>query len=358
MIDFVKRNLTFIAVVLGTIILLVGGVFLFSGGSTPKTLNENLLIGEKSYQTAPGAPVALVEFGDFQCPACAAYNPLVKQILSEFDGKVNFVFRHYPLPQHNNAYISSYAYEAAGIQRKNLEMADLLYEKQSEWSDATDVKTIFGGYAKILGLNVEKFLSDIDSSAVKDKVASDYADGRAIGINSTPTFYLNGVKIAKVGSLEALRALIQDALNKNPIPEGKDEESYHVHFDLAVFVSGSRIDFSQAKYQESEDNPLDSDIHFHDGNGKVVHVHKKGIPLSRLFDSFNLTLSKGVVSYVNGVKNTDILAYVPVDLDRIVIGGGTDSVSNDACIYSEKCPERGTPPPEECVGGIGTGCEE
>jgi protein-disulfide isomerase len=360
MLDFVKRNIAFIAVVLGTVVLLVGGVFLFSkSGSSEGKVDSSLLIGKDSYQTSKGAPATLVEFGDYQCPACGSYHTLVKQMLVEFDGKLNFVFRNFPLSQHANANISSYAVEAAGLQGKYWEMHDMVFENQEAWSGSSDARTIFVGYAEKLELNIKQFNIDIDSKKIKDKVSADYADGVNVGINSTPTFFLNGVKLNQVGSYEAFKKLVQDAIDKNPVSVSEDEGAYHVHFDLKTYVNGSSVNFALSRYQESENNPLDPDIHFHDGNGKVVHVHAAGLPLSRLFNSLKITFPLDVVGYVNGKKVENILSYVPQDLDRIVVGEGPiEAVSNDACIYSLKCPERGTPPPEECVGGVGSGCEE
>lgn len=356
--DFIKRNLIAIGIGLGTIILLVGGVFLFSkSGSTVKKVSNDLLIGKDSYQTDPKAQVTLVEFGDYECPACATYNPLVKQLLADLPGQVNFVFRNFPLSQHANANISSYAAESAGLQGKFWEMHDKLYDSQNDWAQSSDAKSIFLGYAKDLGLNVAKFTEDLDSQKIKDKVSKDEADGNLLNINATPTFYVNGVKVESLpGSYNAFKTIITDVIKNNPLPTGSPD-AYHIHFDLKVYLNGKAVDFSQSKYQESKDNPLSPDIHFHDGNGKVVHIHKEGATIKELFDSFKLTIPENTETYVNGKKVANILSYIPQDLDQILIGSSNfTSVSNDACIYSLKCPARGTPPPEDCVGGLGSGC--
>lgn len=358
MLDFIKRNLVLIGIGLATIILLVGGVFLFSkSGSSVKKVSNDLLIGKDSYQTDPKAPVTLVEFGDYECPACSAYKPLVKQALNDFPGQLNFVFRNFPLPQHANANVSSYAAEAAGLQGKFWEMHDKLYDTQKDWATSSDAKSIFLGYAKDMGLDVSKFTQDLDSQKIKDKVSRDEADGNLLNINSTPTFYINGVKIENLpGSYDAFKVIISDALKNAPLPSGSPT-AFHIHFDLKVYLNGRSIDFSLPKYQESKTNPLDENIHFHDGNGKVVHVHKAGIPLKELFGSLKLTIPQGTAAYVNGKKIDDIASYVPQDLDQILIGSSNiNAVSNDACIYSLKCPARGSPPPEDCVGGLGTDC--
>jgi protein-disulfide isomerase len=374
MINFLKQNKIFIAVVLGTLLLLVGGVFLFSKNTTSETngpkVASNLLEpagGQKTGGIVNGdyieasnkATVTMVEFGDYQCPACSAYSTLVTQVLIEFAGKLNYGFKNFPLSQHANAPISSYAAEAAGLQGKFWQMHELLYENQQKWSDSTDARSIFIGYAKDLGLNTDQFSKDIDSAKVKGFVQTDLGDGRTVGINSTPTFYVNGVKIDSPQSLDAFKKVIQNALDDASVPESSEETAYHTHFDLKVYQGGVPVNFALDKYQQSISNPLNKNIHFHDGNGKVVHVHKEGVTLGEFFDSVGIVLPEGVLAYVNGQKTENIGSYIPKDLDQILVGSSQLSmVSSDACIFSLKCPERGTPPPEECVGGIGSGCSE
>lgn len=372
--NFLVQNKIFIAVVLGTLILLVGGVYLFSKGpssqsSGPKVAS-NLLEPANGQKTggkvngeyipaSKSANVTLTEFGDYQCPACSAYSTLVTQVITDFSGKLNYAFKNFPLSQHANASVSSYAAEAAGLQGKFWQMHELLYKNQDSWASSTDAKAIFVGYAKELGLNVDQFSKDIDSQKVKGFVQTDLADGQTVGINATPTFFINGVKIDSPQNLDAFKKAIQTAIDTSKVSQGSEAAPYHVHFDLKVYQNGVPVNFALDKYQESKDNQLDENIHFHDGNGKVVHVHKEGIALKVLFDSLKIVLPDNVIAYVNGKKVENIISYVPQDLDQILIGGSQlSSVSKDACIYSLKCPERGTPPPEDCVGGIGTGCTE
>lgn len=371
--NFLLQNKIFIAVVLGTLLLLVGGVYLFSRSSSPSNapkVASNLLEpanGQKTGGKVNGeyvpasktATVTLTEFGDYQCPACSAYNTLVTEVITDFSGKLNYSFKNFPLSQHANALISSYAAEAAGLQGKFWQMHELLYKNQNSWASSTDAKTIFLGYAKDLGLNQDQFRKDIDSSKVKGFVQTDLGDGNAVGINSTPTFFINGVKIDSPQSLDAFKKAIQTAIDTSNVSQSTEATPYHAHFDLKVFQAGIPVNFALAKYQESKDNQLDANIHFHDGNGKVVHIHKEGVALKEFFDSIKITLPDNVVAFVNGKKIENIISYVPQDLDQILIGSSNlSSVSKDACIYSLKCPERGTPPPEDCVGGIGTGCTE
>lgn len=139
--------------------------------------------------------VTLIEYGDFQCPACGAYYPYIKKLVAEEGSKFKFIFRNFPLSQHIHAREAAYAAGAAGSQGKFWEMYALIFENQNVWSSVPSAEGIFENYAKQIGLNFEQFKKDRDSSAVKDKVDSDQRGGFGIGVNSTPTFYLNNQKI-------------------------------------------------------------------------------------------------------------------------------------------------------------------
>lgn len=143
----------------------------------------------------PDARVVLIEYGDYQCPACALYNPLVKQITEEYRNSIAFVYRHFPLQQHIYALPAAYAAEAAGVQGKFWEMHDLLYRRQDEWVKAKNAKGMFAEYASLFGLDANKFREDASSDTVKEKVRGNYQGGIKAGINATPTFILNGAKI-------------------------------------------------------------------------------------------------------------------------------------------------------------------
>src|SRR3989344_2502400 len=131
--------------------------------------------------------VILIEYGDFQCPACAAYHPFVKKMLEENGQEFKFVYRHFPLRQHTQAKDASYAAEAAGRQGKFWEMYDMLYTRQNDWAGKTNAKDIFLNYATSLGLNPGQFALDRDSSEVKNRAEKDTEDGLKVGINSTPS---------------------------------------------------------------------------------------------------------------------------------------------------------------------------
>jgi protein-disulfide isomerase len=162
------------------------------------------------------APVSLIEYGDFQCPACGAYYPLVKQLLSAEGNKVYFAFRNFPLYSiHPDAGIAAQAAGAAGLQGQFWAMHDLLYVNQVTWADAAPSDTIsqfFNGYASSLGLNVTKFDQDITSAQVANKIADDVASGNAASIDHTPTFFVNQQQIPNPTSYADFKATIDAAI--------------------------------------------------------------------------------------------------------------------------------------------------
>ncbi len=157
------------------------------------------------------APVTLIEYSDFQCPACGMYYPLVERLLNEASTSVRLVYRHFPLPQHFNAPLAAYASESADRQGKFWEMYRLLFTNQKDWSDLSniDAHVVFEKYAKSLNLDVSKFKADIDSDDVKARVMRDAQEGTTLGINSTPTFFVNGKSIVNPQDYESFKKLIE-----------------------------------------------------------------------------------------------------------------------------------------------------
>ncbi len=140
--------------------------------------------------------VTLVEYGDFQCPGCGSYYPILKQVKEYYGDKITFQFRHFPLETiHKNARAAARAAEAAGMQGKFWEMHNKIYENQAQWENASNPVSIFEGYADSIGLNKEKFATDYKNSEVSATISADLKAGRELGVDSTPTFFLNGQKL-------------------------------------------------------------------------------------------------------------------------------------------------------------------
>ncbi len=191
-----KEIKVLLGIALATVVVLVGAIFLLSKPSspTPQVKNTDLLVRENSTKIATdSAKVTIVEFSDYQCPGCKAADPTVKQILKDYQGRVNFVYRHFPLSQHKNAIPAALAAEAAGRQNKYWQMHERIFETQDDWKDLSG-KEIFAGYAKDLGLNMDKYSTDVEDKVLQDKINEDYQDGISVGVNSTPTFFINGKK--------------------------------------------------------------------------------------------------------------------------------------------------------------------
>lgn len=211
-------NKQFFAVIILVIVALVG-LFTFTSKKDSNNESPNISSAEQSSHIAGKADssVTLIEYADFQCPACKSYFPIVTQLKEEYGDKVAFQFKHFPLVQiHQNAFIAARAAEAAGNQGKFFEMHDLLFENQETWASSTSPTKIFEGYAQELGLDLEKFKTDSASSGVADIINNDVKSAQAAGANSTPTFVLNGKKIDKSPqSIEDFRKLLDEALNNN-----------------------------------------------------------------------------------------------------------------------------------------------
>lgn len=161
---------------------------------------------------ASTSTLTLIEYSDFQCPACASYHPLIEQVVNDYANSMRFVYRHFPLPQHKQAKSAAYAAEAAGKQGKFWEMYNILFEKQTDWAGKSDADTIFESYAESLGLNMEQYRADAESTEVKNRVDSQYRSGVSAQVNSTPTFFLNGKKLSNPSSYESFKKLLDAAV--------------------------------------------------------------------------------------------------------------------------------------------------
>lgn len=187
-------------VVVGIImVVLFGGAIWYANVAAEKS-NEGVTEVEHIKGNVD-APVTLVEYSDFQCPACAAFQPVLKEILATYGEKLRFEYKHYPLPVHPYAQQAAIAAEAAGQQGKFFEYHDALFEKQAEWSKSPTPVTSFTKYAEELNLDVEKFKQHQKSALLRDIVRADLNEAKELGLTGTPTFYLNGEKM-EISSFE------------------------------------------------------------------------------------------------------------------------------------------------------------
>ncbi len=155
--------------------------------------------------------VTLIEYSDFECPACAAFYPLVEEVNEKLGNKINFAYRHFPLTQHPNAIPAAKAAEAAGLQGKFWEMYTEIFMNQSEWAGTTTAHVVFNKYAVKIGLDIEKYNADYNLPEIKEKIDKSIMGGIKAGVNSTPSFFLNGKKITPQ-SYEQFEKLIDEAI--------------------------------------------------------------------------------------------------------------------------------------------------
>ena len=198
-------------------VIIIGGTawMKFSGGGgNGETAGAVDAVTEADWTKGnPDAKVTLIEYSDFQCPACGAYYPLLKQLTAEYSEQVRFVYRHFPLRNiHANAEAAARSAEAAGKQGKFWEMHDKLFENQAAWSGMLAALPTFESYAGELGLNLDQFRTDVADGAVGDRVNAQFNDGLSAGLNSTPSFFLNGEKIDNPRTYEQFKQVVDEAL--------------------------------------------------------------------------------------------------------------------------------------------------
>jgi protein-disulfide isomerase len=211
----VGKQLSILVIVLAALAAGVFGLVSFGGtNSAPTALLADVVAPSDWALGNRDASVVLIEYSDFQCPACASYEPFVRRLANEFGDQVGIVYRHFPLSQiHPNAELAARAAEAAGLQGKFWEIHDALFANQREWAESQDVETLISGYAADIGLDPEQFKSDFASAVVREKVNSDLARGAAAGVRGTPTFFLNGTAIQNPRSYDEFRSVVADALD-------------------------------------------------------------------------------------------------------------------------------------------------
>lgn len=195
------------AIVIGSIAILIA--FVNGNRMDPNAIMQKV-VREDSHKVGSGK-VQVVEFGDFQCPACAQANPSVTKLKDEFKDDITFVFRNFPLPGHANAQPAAEAAEAAAAQGKYWEMHDKLYETQTQWASLADPTSIFSSYAESLGMDKEAFAKAVMEKANKSRISQDQSDGYAVGVSGTPTFFINGKQQAKF-DYDSLKSAIQAEL--------------------------------------------------------------------------------------------------------------------------------------------------
>ncbi len=267
-----KRRMLTRGIGIAVIALIVFGLSqIWSDGSSriDNNVNPMLVTSKDNIKGNPDAYVTLVEYSDFQCPACRSYYPMLKKLNEKYPDNLRIVYRHFPLVQiHQHATRAAQAAEAAGMQGKFWEMHDMIFNTQDSWSESDNPKQFFADLAGTLGLDVEKFERDIESDEVMEKVKRDTNSGIKLGVSATPTFYLNGRKLANPRSFDEFSSLIRDAIDNTPTinpltgevtkPEdGNMTEVGSVQLESATGTSSATAQNAQESQDDTKDAGAD-----------------------------------------------------------------------------------------------------
>ncbi|HEX4996745.1 MAG TPA: thioredoxin domain-containing protein [Terriglobia bacterium] len=212
-----KKSLPIVIIVAG-VVLAAGAAFLLrrSDADTPPKIEDRVVdTGAGGHlRGAPDARVTLVEYGDFQCPSCGYYFPIVESLLEGAPDLVKLEFHHFPLIQvHPNALPAALAAEAAAEQGKFWEMHDLLFQSQTAWSAKPSAEEDFVVMAQRLGLDSEKFKQSMKSDETRARVLKDVERGRAAQVEGTPSFFINGRPVHPLPqSVQAFKQIVEEGV--------------------------------------------------------------------------------------------------------------------------------------------------
>ncbi|MFI5303850.1 MAG: DsbA family protein [Nitrospiria bacterium] len=204
-----KSRKTVNRIAMGAMVLFVLLVIVYSIKSIrPVNLSDS---GNHPFKGNSTAKVIISEFSDFQCPACKGAEPNIKQLLTDYEGKVKFVFYNYPLTQnHPWAMLAAEAAQCANEQEKFWPYHDLLYDRQEMWSKDSSPQKLFKDYAVELNLKAESFNSCLDSGKERSRVADDQDKGDALQVQSTPTIFINQQRVVGGNSLFELKEAVEN----------------------------------------------------------------------------------------------------------------------------------------------------
>lgn len=198
-----SKNARLSLIIVAVVAVLVAGFLLFNR-------NSNTAAAPRSGD----GRVTVVEYLDLECPSCRAAFPGVEKLKAEYGDRVTFTVRHFPIPSHRNAELAAVAVEAAGAQGKRDEMFTLMFESQQEWGgQQTSQRAAFLGFAQQLGLDMAKFESGLDDAALRERVLNERSEGSKLGVQGTPTFFINGEKFSGAPSYDNLKAAIDRELS-------------------------------------------------------------------------------------------------------------------------------------------------
>ena len=217
-----KRPTVLAATIAGVFVLVAAALLLVSGsgggaagapsavdaaGSGDAVGEDPRILGERG-----SSDVTFVEFLDFECEACGAAYPVVEQVREKYAGQVTFGMRYFPIPSHFNAERAARAVESAARQGKLTDMYNLMFTTQKDWAEQQEPKDeLFRSYAESLGLDMEQYDADYPSQEVSDRIQADVQAGTGMGVQGTPTFFVDG-KLFQPESVEDFSRVLDEAL--------------------------------------------------------------------------------------------------------------------------------------------------
>jgi len=212
--------------ILGVILFVLIGGSVWYATVVSKFNNEGVVL-TKHLKGNPEATVTLTEYSDFQCPACAQFEPVMAELLAKYGDSISFEYKHFPLIQlHPNALLAAKVSEVAGVQNKFWEMHDKLFENQDIWSKSPTPNKYFIQYAEEIGLDLKLFNQHLRSSLIRDKVETEYKEALQLGFTGTPSFLLNGQKMniaTYQGFIEQVGNAVNPKINLNGITKATEK---------------------------------------------------------------------------------------------------------------------------------------
>jgi protein-disulfide isomerase len=214
-----STNLKLTYGLLGVVLFVIAAVVVFAKTDSPAPADpaavQASMVRDNSHRldTAADGKVTVVEFLDFECEVCGAAYPGVEQLRKDYAGKITYVVRYFPLPGHLNSGNAAAAAQAAANQGKFEAMYHKLFETQTSWGDQqVDHTKTFEGFARDLGLDMDRYLADVAAAATAERVELDRNDGVAAGVRGTPTFFVNGQRLEGQPTYDNLKAAVDAAL--------------------------------------------------------------------------------------------------------------------------------------------------
>jgi len=208
-----------VGTLIGSLLLIIGIAYFFSGGAPTSENGLEMydpaeIAGEKTHVKGVENPeITIVEFSDFQCPACQEAAPMVDQIVKSYPNQVQVIYRHFPLDQiHPNARTAALASEVVAESGKFWEYHDILFARQADWEAITDrskLKEMFADFASELEIDKASFLEKIEDASIAEKVQNDVTVANNANVNATPTFFVNGQKVLATDLLPLIESLLE-----------------------------------------------------------------------------------------------------------------------------------------------------